>query len=742
MRQPTPGAIVKIGSPKLSLSTQIFLGLGLGIVVGLFFGESAAALQPLADIYIRLMQMTVLPYLVMALIIGFGQLDRRTARRLAVRGGGLLILVWVLTCAVLAGMPLTFPEYESASFFSHSLVEPSQPFSLADLYFTANPFHSLANAVVPAIVLFSSMLGIGLIGLEDRERLLSTLRVINGAIIRITKFVVSLTPIGVFAIGAVTAGTMSLETLQRIEVYLITFAAAALLLTFLVLPLLVTAMTPFTYREVLRVGREAMLTAFVTNNAFIVLPILVERSKELLRDKDLADAESEAAAEVLIPVLFNFPNAGRLLTLLFVPFAAWLAGDALRIGQYPGFFLVGLSSYFAKAQVALPFLLDFMGLPHDLFQLYIPTTIIGGKFDSMVTAMNLLVFALLGAAALAGFLEVRAGRLLRAGLVALGGTAATVVILQAVLGSVVDTTYTRDRALRAMHTPRGTPPAIVHRDLGEVALAVEDDGMTRLERIRTRGTLRVGYEPGNLPFSFFNLDNELVGLDVEVASDLADALEVKAEFVPVTWPGVPQALDRGVIDVMPGMWYRPFWFAKLRLSSPYLTQTVGLVVRDERRHEFATLDTIRRSQGLRIGVSLDTRQIEDAIRHYFGGSDAEIVPSCESVSCFFEDEHDDLDAFLMPAESAAAWTLLYPEFAVVVPQPDPVELPTAFGVAHDAGELLDIVNEWVTFASSAGMTNRAFDYWILGRGAEVSHRRWSILSDVLGWGTASRPQEN
>ena len=47
--------------------------------------------------------------------------------------------------------------------------------------------------------------------------------------------------------------------------------------------------------------------------------------------------------------------------------------------------------------MALPFLLDVFRLPQDLFQLYIPTTIITGKFDSMVTAMNLLVFALLGA---------------------------------------------------------------------------------------------------------------------------------------------------------------------------------------------------------------------------------------------------------------------------------------------------------------------------------------------------------
>ncbi len=721
-------------SPKLSLSWRILIGLGLGVFVGLFFGEATALLQPLADIYIRLMQMTVLPYLVMALVIGFGQLERDTARRLAFRGGGLLMLVWILTFAVLVAMPLTFPEFESASFFSHALVEPPQQLSLADLYFTANPFHSLANAVVPAVVLFSSMLGIGLIGLDNREQLLSTLRVANQAIIRITKFVVGLTPIGVFAIGAVTSGTMSFETLQRLEVYLVTFGAAALLLTFLVLPLLVTAMTPFTYRDVIRVGRDAMLTAFVTNNAFIVLPILVERSKELLRERGLADAESESAAEVLIPVLFNFPNAGRLMTLLFVPFAAWLSGDALRFAQYPAFILVGISSYFAKAQVALPFLLDFMALPHDLFQLYIPTTIIGGKFDSMVTAMNLLVFALLGAAAMAGFLELRGRRLVRAGVLIFGGIAATVAIVQVVLAAAVDSTYDRDLALRGMHAPRGAHPPIVHRSAEQIRPLDVAPGVTPLESIRARGTLRFGYEPDNLPFSFFNLDGELVGLDVELATGIAHSLDLQAEFVSVAWPEVADSLARGVIDVMPGVWYRPFWFESLRLSEPYLTQTVGLVVRDERRHDFATLGDIRRLQGLRIGVPLDTRQIEYALRHTFADSNAEFVPSPHGVEPFFRGELGELDGFMMPAESAAAWTLLHPEYTVVVPQPNPIQLPTAFGVARDAGELLDVIDEWIVFAASEGTPQRAYDYWILGRGAEAHQRRWSILHDVLGWG--------
>ncbi|UCE77142.1 MAG: cation:dicarboxylase symporter family transporter, partial [Gammaproteobacteria bacterium] len=662
----------------------------------------------------------------------FGQLEPDQAKRLAVRGGILLLVVCVLSFAVIAVMPAAFPVMQSASFFSHALVEPKHPFSIADLYFTSNPFHSLSNAVIPAVVLFSSMIGIGLIGLEDKERVLGTLRVLNASIVRITRFIVSLTPVGVFAIGAVTAGTMTPETFVRLEVYFITFGAASLLLAFLVLPLLVTALTPFRYREVIGIGREALLTAFVTNNAFIVLPILVERTKALLQQRGLLSAESDSAAEILVPIMFNFPNAGRLLTLLFVPFAAWLAGSSLSAADYSNLFAVGVPSYFAKAQVALPFLMDFFGLPHDLFQLYIPTTIISGKFDAMVTAMNLLAFALLGAGAMGGFLVLKRRRLLAAGAIMLTGTAVTVIAVRMILDATIDTAYHKDEALRRMHTPRDMSSAIVHRD--RITVQPEDTASRTLTlaHIRQRGTLRVGYDPANLPFSFFNLDGELVGFDIELAESMADSFGVRAEFIPVEWPELPEMLADGVIDVMPGTWYRPFWFPSLRLSAPYMTGTMGLAVRDEHRHAFGSIAALRRSRGLKIGVPLDTRQVEYSMRRYFGDADVEFI-TLEFWGPFFEGEHPELDAFLVPAENGSAWTLLHPEYTVVVPQPDPVKIPSAFGLALDAGELVDAINEWVVFATNEGMIQRSYAYWILGQGAEGKQPRWSILRNVLGW---------
>ena len=715
----------------MSLSLRILIGLGLGILAGVFFGEEASVLQPVADIYVRLMQMTVLPYLVLALIIGFGQLEAGEARRLARRAGALLLLTWGLTCAVIVAMPAAFPGIQSASFFSNALVEPGQPFSIPDLYFTANPFNSLANAVVPAVVLFSSLIGLGLIGIEQRERLLAPLRVANAAVVRVTNLVISLTPIGVFAIVAVTAGTVTGDTMQRLEVYLVAFVAASLVLAFWVLPLMVTALTPFSYREVLRISRDALVTAFVTSSTFIVLPLLVERSKALLKQRNLLNADSDSAAEILIPILFNFPNAGRLLTLLFVPFAAWLAGSPFRPGDFLALLGAGIPSYFAKAQVALPFLLDLFKLPHDLFQLYIPTTIITGKFDSMVTAMNLLVFALLGAGAMGGFLELRRKRALGAGLAMLAVTVAMVIGTRALLHASIDTTYHRDEALKRMHASRALSTAIVHTERLPDAAGPAPGGRV-LERARQRGTLRVGYDPQNVPFSFFNTEAQLVGFDVELAQSMAESFRLAAEFVPVRWAELPAMLANGEIDVMPGMWVRPYWFGSLRLSSPYFTGTIGLVVRDERREEFASVEALRRRRGLRVGVPLDTTQLASSMARYFGRAGADFV-AFESPGDYFAGQRPEIDAFLMPAEGAAAATLLHPEYTVVVPQPDPVKLPYAFGVAIGAEDISDAVNEWIAFAESEGMIARAYSYWILGRGAEPPGERWSILRNVLGW---------
>jgi len=244
----------------VSLSPKILLALVFGILFGLFVGEIAAPLKVVGDAFIQLLQMTVLPYITLSLITNLGRLSYQQAKTLAVKVGSLLLLLWGIAFALVFTFPLAFPSWESASFFSTTLVQGVQDVDFLELYIPANPFYSLANNIVPAVVLFSVLVGVALIGIEAKDALIDNLTVLNSALSRVTHFVLRLTPFGIFAIAASAAGTMSIEEFGRLQVFLVTYVVASLLVTFWILPGLVTALTPLTYREVVGLTKDALVS--------------------------------------------------------------------------------------------------------------------------------------------------------------------------------------------------------------------------------------------------------------------------------------------------------------------------------------------------------------------------------------------------------------------------------------------------------------------------------------------------
>ncbi|MET0214949.1 MAG: cation:dicarboxylase symporter family transporter, partial [Vicinamibacterales bacterium] len=191
----------------MTSSRKILAGLALGILTGLFFGEQAAALKWAADGFVKLLQMTVLPYITVSIITSLGSLRASELRVLGVRAAAVIGGLWVLALVFAFLIPLTFPSVENASFFSSSLVENRPAFDFIDLYIPANPFNALANNIVPAVVLFSIILGVAVVGVPRRERLLEVLQVVREAISAATRLVIRLTPYGLFAIAANAAGT-------------------------------------------------------------------------------------------------------------------------------------------------------------------------------------------------------------------------------------------------------------------------------------------------------------------------------------------------------------------------------------------------------------------------------------------------------------------------------------------------------------------------------------------------------
>ena len=106
--------------------------------------------------------------------------------------------------------------------------------------------------------------------------------------------------------------------------------------------------------------------------------------------------------EVIVPASFNFPHAGKLLSLSFVLFAGWFADAAVGLADYPRLALSGLLTFFGSLNVAVPFLLDQFRIPSDTFQLFLASGVINSRFGTLVAAMHTLAVALIGSCAMTG----------------------------------------------------------------------------------------------------------------------------------------------------------------------------------------------------------------------------------------------------------------------------------------------------------------------------------------------------
>ncbi len=92
-----------------------------------------------------------------------------------------------------------------------------------------------------------------------------------------------------------------------------------------------------------------------------------------------------------------------------------------------------------------------------------------------------------------------------------------------------------------------------------------------LDDILQRGKLRVGMEPGYMPFEMTNKKGEIVGFDVDVAKRMAKAMGVELELVSTAWDGIIPALITNKFDIiMSGMTLTQERNMKISFATPYI----------------------------------------------------------------------------------------------------------------------------------------------------------------------------
>lgn len=710
----------------MSLGTQVLIGVLAGIAVGVFLGELAAPFQIAGDVFIGLLQMTVLPYIVISLISKIGAFTYDRARELARHGTAVLLLLWAVSLGLVVLMPLSLPAWEAGSFFSSSLVEAETGFDFLDLYIPTNPFRALAENIVPAAVVFSILLGVALIPIESKSRLLDPLRVISDALGNLANGVIRLSPYGTFALAAGAAGTASPGELLRLGGYVSTFTLGVILLTFVVLPALVAAVTPFSYTRLVSQTRATLLTAFATGKLFAVLPMIIGDVRQLLVDEGMSETEAEEQADVLVPLSYPFPNAGKILAILFIPFAGWYTGQPFGIADYPLLLSLGMLSFFGSPVVAIPFLLDLFRMPADLLALFLISGIWGARFGDLLGVMHLTSFSLLTVSSEKGWLRFSARRVLALAT----GTAVAVFATLWVNHAVVSASLAgepepanRVEAMRSYFEIPATEP-------GDAPVEAAAPGETILERVERTGVLRVGFLPGNPPFSYRNRYDEVVGLEIDLLHRLAVEIDARMVLVPFE-PGTMEvgfADDRFDLAVggLASLVRDP---TSYRESAPYLDLNAAFVIPDHRVEEFGSLAQVRAMDRVRVGY-VEGGPLVRTGRHRLPQIEMVGLPSDDA---YLTGERPDIDVLLTTAEAGAIHAMTFPEYSVVVPEGLRVRIPTVVAVADDE-EFARTADRFIQIKRADGTVEALHEHWILGGAATVEGRRWSVLRDVLGWG--------
>jgi len=101
-----------------------------------------------------------------------------------------------------------------------------------------------------------------------------------------------------------------------------------------------------------------------------------------------------------------------------------------------------------------------------------------------------------------------------------------------------------------------------------------------LNEILQRGELRVGMEPGYMPFEMKDKKGKIIGFDVDVVRKMAKDMGVKLKIVPTAWDGIIAGLLAGKYDIIvSGMTITQKRNLKINFANPYISIGQTMLVR-------------------------------------------------------------------------------------------------------------------------------------------------------------------
>jgi len=700
---------------KIPSSLQIILAMLAGLIIGSVTSTLVIGVDEIANAFVMLMQMTVIPYIALSLITGIGSLSPTQAKRAIKHSIVMVLSLIALSLFFILLAPIAFPNWQSADFYSLSTVKTPVESNLVDLFVPTNPFYAFANGLIPSIVVFSVFVGLGLMHVKNKKNTLITLTGLNSAIINVNSMIMKFAPLGIFCVAFRAAVTIDNSQIDGLLVYISTASTLVLLLGFIILPAIVTVITPLGYMQVFKASRKAMLTAFATGSFFIVIPLIVEKTKVLIAEitKGNINGKDDALSlpKIIVPITFSLPIGGKLLALLFTLFSAWFTGTHVDFSHYVSLIIIGLPQLFGSSTAAIPALLDLFNVSNSMFDFFlIAENLIVGRLGALFSVIFSISLVLLIATSISGKFTFKWRKFAIYALITPLISTLVFIGLRFTLESISHQYQGYQKFIERDFLTVDTKAKVLSQPEKEQVNQYQETNNV-LTRIKERGFIRVGYFIDDLPYAFHNNEGKLVGFDIEIINLLADDLGTSIEFVRIFHKEAKALLSSGYLDMTTGIPVLPNNMKQYTLTIPYSSQPIAFIVKKERRSEFTQWESIIKQKELVIGIP-ELYFSENIVKRYFS---SDKVWAISTPRLFFKEEYQHIDAMLFGAASASAWTLLNPDYTVVAPRPELPALSMAFAINTQDHAFELFMRNWINMKRQNQDIEMLFDYWVAGK---------------------------
>ncbi len=698
----------------------------LGILFGLFFGDLCEVFAPYSAAYIMVLKVTAVPYLIGAIIHGIGQLSAYQAKQILKRGIAFISLAWLINILMIYAIAYLFPHPKSTQLGGYVSGDVPQ-LNFAELLIPENIFYALTNNIIPAIVIFSLLVGIALMFLKEKEVMMKGLENLVEALTRITAWIARITPLGTFLIIANQVGTIQFSTVKQVSTYLILYILVICTIVFWIFPRLIQMLTHIPSYKWLQQLFPILLLAYTTNVVIVCLPYIIELLKKETQILDPNDTRAQNQIQGTVSVVFNLP-LGSLFITVFVFFISIFYNVPLQLAAQFKLFIttfltslgaVGLGSWINT----LTFILDSLGLPVEAINLYLATLPFTAGFQSMLSVMEIASLSLLVTLSCRNMIEFNWGRVLKNGLFT---CIPILLVLMAIKAfNPLPEIKNEIKSIYELNIT-STIPVKIYKNLPEPISSREDP----FERILASKTIRVGYNPNCAPFCFPNADENVVGYDMAFAYELAYDLGCQLDLVPMSYDKLGEELDDNYYDIaMSAVTINEPRLIEMAFTEPYIAPRYVLVVQEKLRKQYSSIDKVTENKKIKIAVRKGS-SFESAVK--------EVFPTKEVIYLDSYDQFPQCDphvALLWEETEAIAWSLCHRHYRVIF-FPTPLGFDTlAYAIRNDNQRFLHYLNQWLELKKAEGFTEKQYDLWIKGKTEIVApaEHRWSIIRNVLHW---------